>query len=168
MVRPDYPEVLDRMTRSGVQPLSGRSVTLTVRGQTVCFAGVDDLDGAYQNDPVRYAGALDRATADLSADSYNILLAHRPDAIELYDRYPLDLVLSGHTHGGQVRIPLLLNGLYAPGQGLFPRYAGGQYLVGDTQMIVSRGLSYYPRLPRIFNPPEVVVVDLQKGEPASW
>ena len=90
-------------------------------------------------------------------------MAHRPDFIEDYSRLGFDLVLSGHTHGGQVRIPFLLNGLYAPNQGYFPKYAGGLYDVGGTRLLVSRGLSYYPELPRIFNPPEIVLMEI-KGQ----
>ena len=87
--------------------------------------------------------------------------SHRPDYIDLYRQYPFDLVLSGHTHGGQVCIPLLVNGLFAPNQGWLPKYAGGQYDVEGTCLVISRGLSYNPRLPRVFNPPEVVIVDVE-------
>ena len=89
------------------------------------------------------------------------------DYIDLYRQYPFDLVLSGHTHGGQVRIPLLVNGLFAPDQGWFPQYAGGLYEVGETSLVVSRGLSYYPRLPRVFDPPEVVVIDVEGTRKAA-
>jgi predicted MPP superfamily phosphohydrolase len=70
------------------------------------------------------------------------------------------LVLSGHAHGGQIRIPLLLNGLFAPNQGWFPAYAGGLYQHGSLTHIVSRGASNNIPLPRIFNPPEVVVIEI--------
>ena len=73
-----------------------------------------------------------------------------------------DLVLCGHAHGGQWRIPGLLNGLYAPHQGVFPDYAGGRYDSEDMTMIVSRGLSRETTMvPRIFNRPELVVIDLK-------
>lgn len=90
-----------------------------------------------------------------------ILLSHRPEYAPLYEKGGYDLVLSGHAHGGQVRIPYLLNGLYAPGQGFFPKYAGGYYKLKDnTHFIVSRGLAIYPTLPRVFNPPEIVSITL--------
>jgi predicted MPP superfamily phosphohydrolase len=73
------------------------------------------------------------------------------------------MVLSGHAHGGQVRIPFILNGLYAPHQGFFPKYAGGVYDHENYTHIVSRGSSFNPKLPRIFNPPEVVSITI-KGE----
>lgn len=92
---------------------------------------------------------------------YTVLLTHRPEAIELYKQYSFDLVLAGHAHGGQWRIPGILNGLYAPNQGLFPKYAGGKYRCGNTLMIVSRGLARENTyVPRIFNRPELVIVNL--------
>lgn len=89
-------------------------------------------------------------------------MAHRPNYIENYANYPFDVVLSGHAHGGQWRIPGLLNGLYAPGQGFFPKYAGGQYQLANTTFYVSRGLDtqYHPWLFRFYNRPELVIVDL--------
>jgi len=70
---------------------------------------------------------------------YKILTAYRPENIENYKKFSFDLVLSGHTHGGQIIIPNLINGLYAPNQGLFPKYAGGIYTHGKLTHIISRG-----------------------------
>ncbi len=98
-----------------------------------------------------------------------VLLAHRPEYIEEYKKYDFDLILSGHAHGGQVRLPWTQNGLYAPGQGFFPKYSGGHFVFGDAgesgnqkiDFIISRGLSYQvPDFPRIFNKSEIVVIDL--------
>ncbi|MBR4319366.1 MAG: metallophosphoesterase, partial [Oscillospiraceae bacterium] len=94
--------------------------------------------------------------------NYTILLSHRPELFPLYENCQFDLVLSGHAHGGQWRIPYLLNGLYAPNQGLFPEYAGGKYQSGQVTMLVSRGLAREStKLPRFYNRPELVVIDLQ-------
>ena len=94
-------------------------------------------------------------------ESFNLLLIHAPDNFEDYARLGFDLVLCGHTHGGQWRIPGLLNGIYAPGQGLFPKYAGGLYEKDGTTMIVSRGLAKESTyIPRIFNRPELVIIDI--------
>ena len=93
-------------------------------------------------------------------ESYSILVSHRPELFKYYRNSGFDLVVAGHAHGGQVRIPGLVNGLLAPGQGLFPKYAGGAYKLGETVMIVSRGLCRN-RLPRIFNPPELAVVEIK-------
>ncbi|MGJ0845603.1 metallophosphoesterase [Tissierella praeacuta] len=96
-----------------------------------------------------------------SSSSYNILLSHRPEEVNLYNSLSFDMVLSGHSHGGQLRIPFILNGLFAPDQGFFPKYAGGLYEHENYTHVVSRGVSFNPRLPRIFNPPEIVVIDIQ-------
>lgn len=93
---------------------------------------------------------------------FNLLLAHRPEYIQDYLKFDYDLTLSGHAHGGQWRFPPFINGLYAPGQGLFPKYAGGKYNFENGKVfIVCRGLSYQqPKFPRIFNNPEIVVIDI--------
>ena len=160
MWRADYEDVCRRLASMGVTILENAVQPLEIRGQRIVLCGAIDPTVPFQDDPARYGESLQAAFANLHPEDYNILLAHRPDFIAQYASLGFDLVLSGHTHGGQVRIPFLVNGLYAPGQGWFPRYAGGEYRVGETDLIVSRGLSHFPRLPRIFNPPEVVVVNL--------
>ena len=99
---------------------------------------------------------------------FSVLLAHRPEYIELYKRLGFDIVLSGHAHGGQWRFPLIAkNGLYAPNQGLFPKWTGGKFVfqrenARQTAFIISRGLSYqHPKLPRILNNPELVIIDVR-------
>ena len=92
--------------------------------------------------------------------SFKILLSHRPELIKLYASKNIDLVFTGHAHGGQIRIPYLRGGLIAPDQGLFPKYTSGIYFEMDTTEVVSRGLgnSIFPL--RIFNRPEIIVVTL--------
>ena len=92
---------------------------------------------------------------------FKILLCHRSEQINVYKEFNLDLVFSGHAHGGQIRIPLL-GGILAPNQGFFPKYSEGIHNEGLTSMVVSRGLgnSIFPF--RIFNRPELVVVNLRK------
>ena len=111
----------------------------------------------------RIKKASDAAKALVTEDTrFSVLLAHRPEYIDDYLDMGFDLVLSGHAHGGQWRF-LGINGLYAPGQGIFPKYAGGRYDFVETDnatvFIVSRGLSWQrPAVPRIFNNPELVVI----------
>lgn len=90
-----------------------------------------------------------------------ILLSHRPEEYEFYEKLGFDLVFSGHAHGGQWRLPPFINGVYAPHQGVFPDHAGGVYPLGKGLHIVSRGLSK-KRMFRIFNRPEVCVVKISK------
>ena len=93
-------------------------------------------------------------------DGFHLLLAHRPEYIEEYVTYGVDLVLAGHTHGGVIRIPFV-GGVYALNQGIFPKYAEGRHRVEDTTLIVSRGLGLNSTGMRVFNPPELVVVTLK-------
>ena len=101
-----------------------------------------------------------RCCSRTSPDIYSILLSHRPELTKYYRDSGFDLIVAGHAHGGQFRMPGCPGGLLAPHQGFFPRYAGGQYALGSTSLIVSRGLCIN-RLPRIYNPPELVLVDLK-------
>ena len=143
---------------AGVTVLRMSSGVLTVRGQRIALCGVPD---PYE---MVFSGAPDteeqlrQALEDVDSADFTVLLAHRPELLTKYAQFPLDLVVSGHAHGGQVRIPGVLNGLYAPNQGWFPKLAGGAYTQDGTTLIVSRGLAVRTRLPRIFNRPEVVLV----------
>ena len=108
-----------------------------------------------------YTAALNALPKHADSDCFTMLLAHRPEWIELYAKYGFDLVISGHAHGGQIRIPGVVNGLFTPGERWFPKYAGGEYHVGETTLIVSRGLSRESTaVPRVWNHPELVVIDL--------
>ena len=154
------------MESYGVTVLLGKTVSLSIHGQTLSISGVDDPvrfseEGTYGvPDASSWYGQLATVSANADAsDDFQLLLSHRPEKITEYTDSSFDLVLSGHAHGGQIRIPYLLNGLYAPGQGIFPQYAGGQYTLGSTDLIVSRGLCKNI-LPRFFNRPELVVIDL--------
>lgn len=143
---------------AGVTVLRMSSGVLTVRGQRIALCGIPD---PYE---MVFSGAPDteeqlrQAMENVDSADFTVLLAHRPELLAKYAQFPLDLVVSGHAHGGQVRIPGVLNGLYAPNQGWFPKLAGGAYTQGGTTLIVSRGLAVRTRLPRIFNRPEVVLV----------
>jgi len=93
-----------------------------------------------------------------------ILLAHKPHFVHLYDRAEFDVVLCGHAHGGQWRIPFTGIGIYSPGQGLFPKLTSGLKVRGKTRVIISRGLGNSQCPVRLFNRPEIVVADLRSKE----
>lgn len=142
----------------GVISLAGETETVTVRGQALQLCGVDDLAAGESAWSAQLAAVSSAGEDGL----FRVLLSHRPERAEDYVGRGFDLVLSGHAHGGQWRIPGILNGLMAPDQGLLPRYAGGAYGLEDgATLIVSRGLAREStRVPRLYNPPEVVVIDL--------
>lgn len=155
-------ELFDILEECGVTVLRGDSVRLE---SGVVLSGIDDPDvDSYDSTAIPWGEQLDRVGESLDTEEFNLLLSHRPERAEDYFEYGFDLVLSGHAHGGQFRIPLLLNGLFAPNQGLFPKLAGGEYGFGEGKLIVSRGLSRENQIvPRIFNRPELVFITL-KGD----
>lgn len=153
----------------GVKRLSGTTEELTINGQTITICGADDPDSYRIVKNARPADGLaafqqqlaNIAPNDMNKHNYTILLAHRPEYFALYAEQGFDLALCGHAHGGQWRLPGLINGVYAPNQGLLPKYAGGLYQQRRTTMIVSRGLAREStRIPRLFNRPELVIIDL--------
>ncbi|MGN0802337.1 MAG: metallophosphoesterase [Candidatus Faecivicinus sp.] len=148
----------------GVTILSGECVTVRVNGENINICGVDDPE-AFAQAPDEQEGFLEQLRRVNSASDngcYTVLLSHRPEYFDTYVHCGFDMVLCGHAHGGQWRLPPILNGLFAPNQGLFPKYAGGQYTQSDTIMIVSRGLAREStRIPRIFNRPELLLIELE-------
>lgn len=155
-------QIEDMIASYGVTILNGTCDTITVNGQNLNICGITDpAVTTYSSSSQSIPEQLQNLQTIHTNGCYSLLLAHRPEAVNLYASYGFDLVLSGHTHGGQWRIPGIVNGLYAPNQGLFPPYGGGKYKIADTVMIVSRGLAKEnSRIPRIFNRPELVIVDL--------
>ena len=99
------------------------------------------------------------ATRGIDLSTFTILLSHRPEKFESYVDQPLDLVFTGHAHGGQIRLPFI-GGIVAPSQGWFPKYTDGLFEAGETTMVVNRGIgnSVFPL--RVFNRPEIVEMTL--------
>jgi len=157
----DFDDIMDVISSYNVHMLRNEYETITVRKDEIVLAGIDDPDSetAMTGEEIEYM-FTDIAESPL----LTVLLAHRPEYHDAYIDYGFDAVLSGHAHGGQVRIPFLLNGLFAPNQGWLPKYAGGIYSETNSTTgrqvhhIVSRGLVINPKLPRIFNPPELCVI----------
>ncbi len=148
----DRMALLEGLESAGVICLTNEVVEIERNGSRITLIGLNDesLNGF----------ALPQLLAERSSDEFQILLAHEPQYIEGYSKYGVDLVLSGHAHGGQVRVPFVGVGLVAPGQGLFPKYTEGVHVVNDTTMIISRGLGNSVVPVRVFNRPEIVCVEL--------
>lgn len=161
----DIAGVKAAVAAAGAIVLQGQTERLVVRGMPLFISGIDDPimapAGQGESEDSAYRRALNKGFGSLDRSAFNLLAAHRPDFYAEYKALGFDLAACGHTHGGQVRIPFFLNGLFAPNQGWFPKYAGGLYEEEGTSLVVSRGLSYYPELPRIFNPPEIVLVTVK-------
>lgn len=147
-------DLLARMEEMGIHLLRNRYEIAEVRGQKVCLAGI------WGDERESFAYSF---LKELPSDLYTVLLCHYPEFTGAYRTSGIDLILSGHAHGGQWRLRSDGEGLIAPGQGLFPKYSGGLYELGDeTTLIVSRGLareSHY--VPRLNNAPEVLEIKLK-------
>lgn len=150
-------EIKKMISGYGVVILEGQRDTVNIKQQLINICGVDDADVG------KSCFFQQIANTETQTDSaFTIFMAHRPEYIKTYLQYDFDLILAGHAHGGQWRIPGVINGLLAPNQGFFPKYAGGEYEFGDKTFIVSRGLAREStHIPRFFNPPEVVIVDIE-------
>ena len=141
---------------AGVTVLRMSSGVLTVRGQRIALCGIPD---PYE---MVFSGAPDteeqlrQALEDVDSADFTVLLAHRPELLAKYAQFPLDLVVSGHAHGGQVRIGS--QGIYSPGQGLFPKLTSGFYF--DDKLFISRGMTNSACAPRLWCPCELVMVRL--------
>ncbi len=151
----------------GVTVLAGNTARLQLPGGNLIIAGVDDpaLWGGYNiygsyTMPKEWEMQLQtcKKAACTASDAFRILLSHRPEPVDCYSCSAFDLVSAGHAHGGQLRFGPI-NGVFAPCQGIFPRYAGGLYTLGATKLLVSRGLMRNS-LPRFGNPPELVSLTL--------
>ena len=102
---------------------------------------------------------LRETLGEADTEKYGILLAHNPDYFEEYAAWGADLVLSGHVHGGMMRLPIL-GGVISPAVRLFPKYDGGKFQQGSSTMILSRGLGMHTIPIRIFNPGELILVTI--------
>lgn len=118
------------------------------------------------NEHIQLMGLVDRSKLSakqlpelIDPNLYTILLSHRPEHFSAYEQFGADLVFSGHAHGGQIRLPII-GALFAPGEGFFPKYADGLHTVGNTTLVVSRGLGNSSFPFRFYCPPELVVLRL--------
>ena len=146
---------------AGVNILEDEKITIEYAGATMQLLGLNDPNFTTAHDTYEKTAMINAKLKNMLGESnkYTILLSHRPELFGLYVENNIDLVLSGHAHGGQVRLPFF-GGLVAPNQGFFPKYFEGVYEKKQTKMIVSRGLgnSIFPL--RVNNRPELVIVEL--------
>lgn len=158
----NYQRFAKVMSKLGVKILDNSKVTLHRNGKEIDLIGVRDILSYSTTDKEVCKGLLEHNLDEISDDSgnYKILLSHRPDLFDAYAKCDIDLVLCGHAHGGQFRIPHF-GGLFSPSQGLFPKYTSGLHIKENTKMIVSRGIGNSSFPFRINNNPELVTVILK-------
>lgn len=153
-------EMKEFLASKGVTVLEGNARNISINGNDIDICGVDDPTYMTESE---WEERLDGADKESNSENYRILLSHRPEKVEAYKKYDFDLILCGHAHGGQWRIPFTKRGVAAPNQGLFPAYVDGLYdLDNGSEMIVSRGLARERMpYPRFFNHPEVVIIEME-------
>lgn len=152
--RDDNKDFHQQVKNLGITVLEGKNSQITVKNQNINIAGI--VNANYYKE---------KTISDLSnSDTYNILIMHEPQQINSVIDSGFDLILSGHAHGGQWRLPFILEqGLYSPDQGIFPDYTNGIFQYENTTHIISKGLAKPLRMifvPRIYNHPEFTVIEI--------
>ena len=158
----EYGELKAGMEVAGVTVLEDVRTEIGMESETITLIGVNDP--SYQTDYLfgDSETVMNTKLEDLHTghDGFTILLSHRPELFDTYADQDIDVILSGHAHGGQFRLPFI-GGLVAPNQGLFPEYDAGICTEGNTNMLVSRGVGNSILPFRINNRPEVILIELQ-------
>jgi len=160
-----YEELMNEYEARGVNIVDDKFIEIIRDNRKIKLLGISDMKALEfgiidVKTKKNFENKVKNISKNCDRNELSILLAHRPDFINLYEKYRFDLVLSGHAHGGQFRCGFI-KGVIAPGQGLFPKYTSGLYTKGKTDMIVSRGLGNSVIPIRIFNRPELVVINLE-------
>lgn len=161
-VTEEYKKLKQGLTDAGVIILENSSADITIGDETITLIGINDPTFRMElvDDAMEQNIAHQLVNVIPDNDNYKVLLAHRPEYFDVYAG-KVNLVLSGHAHGGQFIIPFV-GGFVAPGQGLFPEYYTGSYIKENTEMIVSRGIGNSIIPFRVNNKPELVVAELTK------
>lgn len=161
-----YGTLKDGLEAVGVTVLEDDMTYLERDGESIALLGLADPNFAIRGDLFYEIPAMISTKLKSMLENeqgYSLLLSHRPELFETYVACNVDLVLSGHAHGGQFRLPFV-GGLIAPDQGLFPQYDAGLYTAGNTNMVVSRGLGNSIIPIRFNNRPELVLIELNPNK----
>ena len=159
----EYEKLKQGLTDAGVTIFENDSVDITIGDEAITLIGLNDSSFTmeeYVDDTMMQNVSHQLMSVVPDNNNYKVLLAHKPHYFDVYAG-KVDLVLSGHAHGGQFRIPFV-GGLVAPGQGFFPEYYEGSHIKENTEMIVSRGIGNSIIPFRINNKPEIIVAELTK------
>lgn len=158
----EYDKLKKGLLDLGVVVLEDAAVEIERDGEKITVIGANDpssgTDYMYSTEERTMQSFL-KDYKDKDSD-FTLLLSHRPELFNVYAKNNIDLVLAGHAHGGQVRLPFL-GGIFAPDQGFLPDYDADKYSKGDTTMIVSRGIGNSAFPVRFNNRPEVVLIELE-------
>ena len=157
----EYSRLKSGMAAAGITILEDTTAEITINGDTITLIGVNDpsfqTDYLFGDSKTVMSSLL--AALHTDKERFSILLSHRPELFDTYTEHNMDLILSGHAHGGQFRLPFI-GGIVAPNQGLFPKFDAGIYTQGNTNMLVSRGIGNSILPFRVNNRPEVILIEL--------
>lgn len=159
----NFEEIKNRVEEQGVIILENETKIIEKGNSKINLIGINDPQMEHEKS-VNDSTIIDK---ELEISNYNknlfsILLSHRPETFKTYVKNNIDVVLTGHAHGGQFRIPFI-GGIVAPNQGLFPKYTSGLFKENNTNMIISRGIGNSIIPVRINNRPELVVITLKNN-----
>ena len=158
----EYADLKAKMISAGVYIIDDDCKSIEIGGDSIALIGVNDpsFQTNYLTGDSASVMSSKLSEIDWDKDTFSVLLSHRPELFDLYVKNDVDLIFSGHAHGGQFRLPLI-GGLVAPNQGIFPEYDSGVYTEGNTNMVVSRGVgnSIFPF--RVNNRPEIILIELK-------
>ncbi|GAB2534713.1 metallophosphoesterase [Gracilibacillus alcaliphilus] len=147
--------LMNELTERGVTILHNRHVTLSYQGVEIQLVGIDDVSTEREN--------LAEAFEGIDKNLYTILLSHAPSVTQHYPHVPADLILSGHTHGGQIRLPLI-GALIAPDDGLFPKLDKGIYPLGEERYLyIDSGLGTTGAPVRLLNQSQFSLIEISHG-----
>ena len=155
----EYDELMDGLASAGAVILDDQVVEISRGDAKFRLVGLDDKNLADGTLGTLLNNDQNVAHEDSEKKEFTVVLAHEPQYLARYAGTGVDLVLSGHAHGGQFRLPFV-GGIVAPDQGFLPEYTAGEYYMNGTEMIVSRGLGNSVIPVRLFNYPEIVCVEL--------
>lgn len=159
----DYEILEEKLIKAKVNMMDDESTFIKIGDSQIQILGVKDPEFVESEDEYHIQSINVRIKLDeqIEKDYFNMVLSHRPELFEQYVIAGADLVLTGHAHGGQIRLPFI-GGLVAPNQGMFPKYSAGLYTKESTTMVVSRGLGNSIIPIRINNTPELVIIILKR------
>ena len=160
-VSKEYKNLCQRMEDAGVQLMTDIQEPLLYNNNEIVCMGIKDPDfyDAAESDTKKILTKEVITEFEYTEEDFTLLLSHRPELFDVYTEAGLELILTGHAHGGQFRLPFI-GGLAAPNQGLFPKYDAGVFSENDTNKVGSRGIGNSIIPLRFNNPPEIVVVKL--------
>ena len=159
----NYATLMKKLKSIGVTTMKNEKITLARNNKKITIIGAEDPYVIRKDTGEENADIMDSALSKLRTenDGFTLLLSHKPELLSTYAKHNIDLALTGHAHGGQIRLPFV-GGLFAPNQGFLPKLCSGIHKEENTTMVISRGVGNSQFPIRFLNPPEIPIITLHK------